>query len=570
MNSLCTQIKHAWQLIDKYTFFGALFALIFISALLLLFPQWTTRWVNEIKALLTDKLGVFYLSYGAISVIFVLFIAFSDMGKIKLGRAEDQKEFSTYSWSSMLFCSGIGATILYWGLIEWAYYYEGPPFELDPASTEAIKWAATYGIFHWGPIAWAIYLVPAVAISYFYHIRNQNVLKISQCLAPLIGEKLSKNYLGKSIDLLLIFGVLGGSATALGFVSPLITESLHWLFHFPNNQLIQLLVLLSITSIFSYSTSQGLQKGIKNLSHLNTYLAIGFLVFMLLTGPTLFILDVGFESLGRSITYLAEMMTWNEAFARFSQQGFQKSNFPQKWTIFYWAWWLVFSPTIGLFVAKISRGRTLREVIIGALFFGSLGCASFFIILGNYGLYLQLTNQVNVIGILNHASPTEAILNILNTLPFAPIAISIFTILAVVFAATSFDTVSYILASVVQKELKKEPMRWNRLFWAFALGLIPSVLLLLHGDLNTLQAATIISAAPLLVVMLILMVSTIRAIQYDLHFQRDYSSRTIHIQEIPDIAPWQEGKPSRAPEGSILHRENKYAKMKQTKKRYLR
>ena len=101
------------------------------------------------------------------------------MGKIKLGRAEDQKEFSTYSWSSMLFCSGIGATILYWGLIEWAYYYEGPPFELDPASTEAIKWAATYGIFHWGPIAWAIYLVPAVAISYFYHIRNQNVPKVS-------------------------------------------------------------------------------------------------------------------------------------------------------------------------------------------------------------------------------------------------------------------------------------------------------------------------------------------------------------------------------------------------------
>ncbi|MBN3859505.1 BCCT family transporter [Neisseriaceae bacterium PsAf] len=556
-----SQSKNLFSDIDYYTFFGVLLVLLGFALPLLFYPDWSAQWVDYFKTILTDQLGVFYLGFGALAVIFVLFIAFSDIGKIKLGKPEEDMEYPTYSWAAMLFCAGIGASILYWGMIEWAFYYQAPPFEIETGTSEAVEWAATYGIFHWGPVAWSIYLVPAIAMSYFYHVRNQPVLKISQCLAPVLGEKRANSYFGKTIDILFVFGMIGGGATTLGLASPLITEGLNKLFGFPVNITTQLIVLLFTTMLFAYSAFQGMKKGIQVLSNINFYLAVIFLFFVLLVGPTIFILDVGFESLGKALTNMARMMTWNEAFSGFPEFGFKKSNFPQNWTIFYWAWWLVFSPTIGIFIAKISRGRTLRQVVVGSLFFGSLGCAAFFIILGNYGLYLQISGQLDVLSLLNNVSPTAAIFGILETLPIAKVSMAVFTVLAIIFTATTFDSISYILASVVQKEVDEEPMRWNRLFWAFALCLLPTALLL-AGDLSTLQAAAVISAAPLLLVAVALIVSIIKAIKYDLYFQPDYSPKTIHIDEIPDNAPWEIGETSDAPEGSILHTEGVYEQMR--------
>ena len=548
--------------IDKFTFFGVLLILFGVTLPLVLFPQQGADWVALAKTFVTDTFGVFYLALGVVSVLFVLYIAFSDIGSIKLGKPEDEMEFKTSSWAAMMFCGGIGGSILYWGVIEWAYYYQGPPFGLPPGSPEAIRWASTYGIFHWGPVAWAIYLVPAIPIAYFAHVRNSPRLKVSQSLMPLFGEKFAASNWGKIVDIFFVFGMIGGGATTLGLASPMINEGLHELFGLPKNLWMQMAVLLATTALFAYSAYRGLKGGIQFLSNINFYLAIGFVTFVLLVGPTVFILNTGLEAMGRSLTQMFTMMTWTEPFGQFAEHGFKNTHFPKDWTIFYWAWWLVFAPTIGLFIAKISKGRTIRQMVVGAIFFGSLGCAVFFIVLGNYSLYLQLSGSLNVVDILNNQSPTAAIFAVLNTLPMAKLAIAVFTLLAIIFTATTFDSISYILSSVVQREVDGEPHRWNRLFWAFTLCFMPAVLLFL-GGLATLQTASIFAGAPLIVIMVLMMMSIIKAAKYDLHYQPDYSLKTIHIEEVADNAPWELGETSPAPEGSVLAQQAEYEEARQ-------
>ena len=548
--------------IDKFTFYGVILILLAVTIPLILFPTQGAEWVAIAKAFVTEKLGVAYLTFGVLALVFVVYIASSDIGNIKLGKSEDDIEFKTGSWAAMMFCAGIGASILYWGILEWMYYYQGPPFGIEPKTPEAVRWASTYGMFHWGPVAWAIYMVPAIGIAYFAHVRNSPVLKVSESLMPLLGEKFSKSRWGKLIDIFFVFGMIGGGATTLGLASPMITHGLYELFGIPNTLITQLAVLLLTTAIFAYSAYQGLKSGIQLLSNINFYLAILFLVIVLFAGPTVFILNTGLEALGRSITQMATMMTWMEPFGEFSAYGFKETNFPQDWTVFYWAWWLVFAPTIGLFIAKISKGRTIRQMTVGAIFFGSLGCAIFFIILGNYGLYLQLSNTLDVVNILNTQGATSAIFAVLHTLPMPWIMIALFTVIAIIFTATTFDSISYILASVVQREVDGEPHRWNRLFWAFALCVMPATLMFL-GDLSTLQTASIFAGAPLLVIMSMMMLSIIKAAKYDLYYQPDYSLKTIHIEEVPDNAPWEHGTTSEAPEGSVLAQQAIYEEMRQ-------
>lgn len=548
--------------IDRFTFGMVLVILLGICIPLIFYPEQGKEWVEIARNFVTTNFGFAYLAFGILAMIFVIYIVFSDIGNIKLGRPEDTPEFNDASWAAMLFCGGIGASILYWGLIEWAYYYQAPPFGIAAESTDAIRWATTYGIFHWGPVAWAIYLVPAVPIAYFYYVRQTPVLKVSQTLMPLLGEKLAHSNWAKMLDVLFVFGMVGGGATTLGLASPLINEGLYNLFGLPRNITMQLVVLFVTTLIFAYSAYQGLKGGIQKLSNINFYLAVALLLFILVAGPTVFIFNTGLEALGRSIAEMPRMMTYIEPFKDFGDFGFKHTTFPQDWTVFYWAWWLVFAPTIGLFIAKISRGRTIQNMVVGSMFYGSLGCAMFMIILGNYGLYLQLTGTVDVVNILNNESATAAIFAILNSLPMSYAVVAVFTFLAIIFTATTFDSISYILASVVQIEVDDEPHRWNRLFWAFTLCLLPAILMFL-GDLATLQTASIIAGAPLIIILSLMMLSVIKAARYDLHYQPDYYLKTIHIEELADSAPWEEGETSEAPEGSVLALQDEWEQMRE-------
>jgi len=543
------------EIIDKPTFFGSLFLLLAVTLPLVFFPEAGTAWVMSAKQFVTDKLGVFYLALGLGAILFMVYIVFSDIGQIKLGTPEENPEFSTWSWASMLFCSGIGASILYWSMIEWAYYYQTPPFDIPGETPDAARWAAAYGIFHWGPLAWAIYLIPALPIAYFYYVRNCSVLKISEALMPVLGEQRARGWLGKLVDVFFVFGMLGGGATTLGLAAPLINQGAHELFGVPTNLATRITVLAICTAIFGYSAYVGLKKGIRLLSDINMWLAGALLLFVFLVGPTLFMMNTGLDALGRVLTHIFHMATWTEPFAQFEQ--FPDTHFPQDWTIFYWAWWLVFAPSVGLFIARISRGRTIRAMVAGSIFFGTLGCFLFFMILGNYGIYLQFSGKLNVIDILNNQDATTAIFAILTTLPLHKLVIALFTVLAIIFTATTFDSISYILAAVVQKEVDEEPARWNRLFWAFALSVMPVTLMFL-GGLETLQTASVIGGVPLIIVAFLLCISIVRAAHYDLRYQPDYEDKEIYIEEFPDEDPWTEDgtwQLPEEPEQGVTHRD---------------
>ncbi|MCJ2375469.1 BCCT family transporter [Vibrio sp. ZSDZ34] len=524
-----------FKLIDKVTFWGAITLLLSVILPLIAYPEQGALLIGQAKAIMTDKLGFLYLSLGLAAFFFMVFIIFSDIGQIKLGQNGESPEFATSSWAAMLFCGGIGASILYWGCIEWAYYYQSPPFQLEAGSEEAIRWAATYGLFHWGPIAWSIYLIPAIPIAYFYYVRKQPALKISSALVPILGEKHSTGLGGKLVDILFIFGLLGGAATTLGLAAPLISEGLNVLFNLPKTTVSQVAVLGICTAIFAYSSFAGLEKGIKVLSNINFWGAMLLLAFVLVFGPTIFILETGLDSLGRMMSNFFVMATWAEPFGGYG--SFENTHFPQDWTIFYWAWWLVFAPSMGLFVARISKGRTIKQMVAGSLFFGSCGCFLFFMILGNYGLSLQLSGQLDIVSILNTEGATKVIFSMLDALPYSTLVIALFTLLCIIFTATTFDSISYILASVVQKDVTQEPMRWNRLFWAFTLSFLPAVLMFL-GGLSTLQTAAIVGGLPLLVISVMLMMSAVKAITLDIRHQDDYVEPTINIEELPEIDPW--------------------------------
>ncbi|TCI52160.1 BCCT family transporter [Exiguobacterium sp. SH1S21] len=514
------------KLIDWPTFIGAFVLLLTVTLPLVFFPETGKAWVGAANTFMTTNFGMLYLAMGLGAFGFLIFVAFSENGHVKLGAEDEEPEFSTFSWAAMLFAAGIGSSILYWSVIEWVYYYQGPPFGITPESTEAIQWATAYGMFHWGPIAWAIYTLPALPIAYFYYVRRKSVLKVSEAVRPVIG-KWADGPVGKVIDILFIFGLLGGAGTTLALGTPMIAEGVNEITGIPVTLGMQAVIMLICTVIFAISSYVGLKRGIKVLSDLNIWLAIIVLTFVFVFGPTRFILETTFNGVGTMLDNFFLMATWMEPFGNLG--GFEETGFPESWTVFYWAWWLVYAPFVGLFVARISRGRTIRGMIIGTMVYGTFGCILFFGILGNYGLYLHLTGAFDVISYMDMYGPPATIIAVIGQLPFGKVVVAVFTVLAIIFLATTFDSSSYILASVTQKHVEEEPLVWNRLFWAFALCIMPLTLMFL-GGLDTLQTASIVGGFPLIFIMVLLAWSFMRVSSKDIRASEEYESPTIHIK----------------------------------------
>ncbi|MBI5974409.1 BCCT family transporter [Staphylococcus canis] len=492
---------------DWFVFCGAALVLLIAVIPMMVFPDQSRSVVIAMNEFVTSKLGAVYLVLGLAIFAFVMYIAFGKYGSVTLGRASDKPEFSDFAWASMLFCAGIGSDILYWGVIEWAYYFQGPPHGAKPLSDTALEYATMYGMFHWGPIAWSIYVLPALPIAYLVFVKKQPVFRISEACRPILKGQTDK-FLGKLVDILFIFGLIGGTATSLALGVPMISAGLEKLFGIDGqSMLVKSIVLIGITIVFSYSSYQGLKKGIQVLSDLNVWLSFVLLGFIFIVGPTVFIMETTVTGFGNMLKNFFQMATWLEPFGGLGNR--EETGFPQQWTIFYWAWWLVYSPFIGLFIARISKGRTLKEVILGTIAYGTLGCVLFFGIFGNFAAYLQLSGQFNVINYLNQYGTEATIIEVINHLPFSPVLIGLFVLSAFLFLVTTFDSASYIVASATQLSVDEEPLRWNRLFWAFALCLLPFSLMLVGGEeaLSILQTASIVAGVPLIIIFIMIMIS---------------------------------------------------------------
>ncbi|MFB5661060.1 BCCT family transporter [Alteribacillus sp. HJP-4] len=499
------------NIMDWPAFIGALVLLVLVAGPLVMIPEFGAGAVEAANTFVSQNFGVLYLLIGMGLFIFLMYIAFSRYGRIVLGNRGVKPEFNTLTWAAMLFAAGIGSSVLYWGTIEWAYYYTGPPFGIEAESNEAVTWAATYGIFHWGPIAWAIYCLPALPIAYFYYVRKRPVLKISEACRPVL-KKHADGPIGTIVDVLFMFGLLGGAGTTMALATPLIAEGVDYFTGIEPSLTVNTLVLILCTMIFAVSSYSGLRNGIRVLSNVNLWLSVVLLGCIFVIGPTVFISNTTINSIGMLADNFFRMSMWTEPFEDLG--GFETTGFPEAWTVFYWAWWLVYAPFVGLFVARISKGRTIREMIVGTVLYGTIGCVLFFGIIGNFGLYLELSGQYSVVDVLNNDGAPAAIIGTIAQLPLSSLFVGIFVILAIVFLSTTFDSGSYILASVTQRYIDDEPLRWNRLFWAFVLA-APSLVLMYLGGLETLQTASIVGGFPLIFIMGMLAVSFVRAVKED-------------------------------------------------------
>lgn len=490
---------------DWFIFIAGSALLLSVVLTIVISPEWSADVINIARAYLTGEFGVWYILGTCIVFVFLVVLALSEKGRIILGPADEPPTYSRFSWVAMLFCTGIGASLIYWGATEWVFYYDDPPFQITPGSDDAIIWAATYGMFHWGPFAWALYCLPTVAFCISYHYKNAPVLRLSAACSGVLGDYADK-WPGRIIDLLFIVGLLGTASTGLAFGVELVTSALTQVSDIPDNKYTQFGVMFVATLLIAYSVYRGLDKGIKVLSVINASLALALIAYVIIVGPTRFTLEMGVVSVGHLMQNFFQMVTWTDPL--------QRNTFIENWTVFYWAWWLALGPFVGMFVAKISRGRTLREVIFGMIGWGSLGCALFFVALGNYALDLELSGTYPVVQHVNDHSPSSAIAAIVELLPMGKFLLVYLAVIGIIFVATTYDSATYTLAAGSTRSLRSDqhPARTMRVYWAFALGLLPSSLLFL-GGLGPLQTASIVASLPLLFVYGILIASIVKMLQ---------------------------------------------------------
>jgi BCCT family betaine/carnitine transporter len=494
--------------VDWPGFSASIAVILAVCIPLLLFPESGGKFLVNLYGNVTSHFGFLYLLSGMAVLVFLLWLALGPYGKARLAAGDEEPDFSTLSWVAMLFCAGVGAGLMYWAPIEWGYYYDSPPFGAEPRSVEAAKWASTYGIFHWGPTAWALYCLPTVAIAYPYYAKKMTFLRLStSCHYFFGGEQETRSE--RVIDWLFMIGLLGGAGTSLGFSTPLIAACVSRVTGLEADFTMEVTIVAVSVAIFATSVWLGLKKGIKRLSDFNMWLAFVLLAFVLVAGPTVFLLKTSVNSIGLMVQNFVRMNSWTDAFT--------DSGFVENWTVFYWAWWIAYAPFVGLFVTRISRGRTLRQVIFGMLGFGTLGAGLFYMIFGNFGLYLEMQGTVEVTRVMSEQNGSKAVVAILDQLPAAGLIAGIYALMALIFSATTYDSASYILASAATRQLPAgdDPERWHRVFWAMALAVLP-ITLMFVGGLKVVQSATLVVSLPLIFVGVLMSVSLVKQLKMDL------------------------------------------------------
>ncbi|KKB35481.1 BCCT family transporter [Bacillus thermotolerans] len=494
--------------LDKTIFWPSILLVVIATFLLVIFRETAGPVLEGMLTGITYRLdwAFEFLTIGLFIILVWLMVG--RYGRVKLGGIDDKPEFSRFSWGGMLFCASMGTSIMFWSIVEPLYYYTGPPFGIEGGSAEAAEYAVSYGLFHWGISAWALYALPAVVMAYSFYVRKDPSLKISAACRGVLGKH-ADGFIGKVIDILVIWSMIGGLGTSLGLGVPMVSTVIGDILNIEPTLTLNLIIIVIWTFIFSASAYMGLYKGIRKLSDWNVYMALGLAVFVIIVGPTLFILSYFTNSLGLMIDNFARMSLYTDPI--------NQSGFPQAWTVFYWAWFAATAPFIGIFVARISKGGSIRELVFNVLMWGTLGSWLYFGVFGGYAMNLELTGEVPLVDILTGESEQAVIVAVLNSLPM-PLLVSIFfVILGFIFLATSLDSASYVIASVATKELhgNAEPARWHRLLWGIVLSAL-AISLTLAGGLNVVQTSSVLVSVPILIMYVLLAASLIKWLQVDI------------------------------------------------------
>jgi len=470
-------------------------------------PDSLERVSTLIHRAIIAHLGWGYLLAAFVFLIFALYLAFSRYGDLKLGKDYEKPQYSYFGWFSMLFAAGMGIGLIFWGVAEPLSHFASPPGHIEARSGHAARFAMEHSFFHWGLHPWAIYIIMSLSIAYFSFRRGMPPL-ISSCFYPLLGERIHR-WPGYVIDVLAVFATVFGIATSLGLGALQITSGIAEVSPLTDSLALTLVIIAVVTVLFMLSSATGLDTGIQILSKTNMLLALGLLLFMLLVGPTSYIMDVFTTTLGG---FASSVVTKS-----LSINPFLGYEWTRDWTVFYWAWWIAWSPFVGLFIASISRGRTIREFILGALLVPSLLTFFWFAVFGGAAMHLQLEQGVDIA-----QSATQDVSTVLFHLfaeyPFSHGLTVVAILLLAVFFITSADSATYVLSMMTSNGNLKPPL-WRKIVWGLCQSAAAAALLF-SGGLEALQKMAIAAALPFTIVMLLLCLSLLKAMRYELDVER--------------------------------------------------
>ncbi|SEM72422.1 BCCT family transporter [Palleronia pelagia] len=453
------------------------------------------------QTVLASNLGWLLIIEVNLLLIFVIFLALGPFGDIRLGKMDEAPEYGLLSWTAMLFSAGIGIGLIYWGVAEPMFHYFSPPMG-EAETVESAKQAMTLSFMHWGFHAWAIYAVIALALAYF-HYRQGLPLTIRSSLYPLLGERIYGRW-GDLVDVLAVFGTMFGIVTSLGLGAIQINSGLERVFGLPESAFVQVIIITFITAAATASVLAGLDGGIKRLSNLNIFLSFLMLAFMVVVGPTLFIFDSFVENYGNYVNSLIDLGTWAE--------GWGDGTWQNSWTIFYWAWWVSWAPFVGVFIARISRGRTIREFLLGIMLIPCSIMFFWFTAFGGTAIRMSLAGETRLVE-ATQENYAQTMFELLTFFPFSGFMSVFAVVLIVLWFVTSSDSGSFVI-DMLTAGGDPDPPKIQRVFWAVSEGAVASVLLVM-GGLDALQAAAVIAGFPFAVVIAIVAVGLWRALRWD-------------------------------------------------------
>lgn len=473
-----------------------------------LFSETAATLFSFLQAFIAEKFRWLFIILFNMALVFCIYLTASRYGDIRLGKQTERPQYSLFSWIAMLFSAGIGIGLVYWGTAEPLYHFMAPP--LGKAETlESAKQAMNLSFLHWGLHAWAIYTIVALSLAYF-HFRRGLPLSIRSTLYPILGQRIYGKW-GHTVDVLAVFGTMFGVVTSLGLGVMQINAGLEGLFGIPSTLTIQFIIIAFVTSLACGSLMLGLDKGIKRLSDINMGLTGILLAFMVILGPTLFIFDSFIENVGNYLANIVTLSTWSEAY---SNTDWQKA-----WTIFYWAWWVSWSPFVGVFIARISRGRTIREFVFGVLLIPMTILFFWFTTFGGVAIQMELLAGMNpevVSPGLVAAVQVDygsAIFKLVEYYPLTKPITLLIVVMIVLWFVTSSDSASFVI-DMLTAGGDTNPPKIQRLFWALMQGLIAAILLA-AGGLDALQAAAIVAGLPFALVIFVMMYALLRGMSRD-------------------------------------------------------
>lgn len=477
---------------DGFLIIVSIFSVFLVLLALLLNPAKSLEFANALFYKLTHSFGSLIQFFEFICVVFVAYLAFSKIGKIRLG--DEKNQYSNLSWIFMFICAGLGSATMYWAFMEWTYYYISPGLNIASLSKDSLRASTSFVFFHWGITPWAVYALASIAMCYHFYINKNKNLKLSSLIASILNIKESE-FLKKLIDVIFLFSTFGGLilTTTLSIVT--ISAGFAGIFNISDGFYLKFILLTLITAVFTISSFVGLSSGMAKLAKISCILCFVFALLVLILGDSIFIINNTINSIGMFFSNYVQMSLFNDIT--------QESSFNYDWTVFYWLYWITYTPAVSIFVTKISSGRTIRQVIFGLVLGGCVGTWFFFGCLSSYAIDIFNNNTVNIVEFLQNNQGEVAVLALIKTLPFGNAFAIFYFVLMMVFLASHMDATAFTISSVSTKIDSENPSKYLKVFWCIMLGLIPLAMLYINADLNTLKVAVCLSAAPFLIILAI-------------------------------------------------------------------